>query len=49
MSEYRVMHIDGAYQIQKKRYKHWEVVGETKNIESAKQMVRDLRGGILDD
>lgn len=43
MSEYRVMHINGAYQIQKKYYGKWETIGEFDDVESAKKMVRDLR------
>lgn len=45
MSEYRVMHIEGAYQIQRKYYGKWETIGEFDDINSAKKMVKDLRGG----
>lgn len=45
MSEYRVMQVGNAYQIQKQRYGKWETVGEFDNIESAKKMVRSLRKG----
>lgn len=45
MSEYRVMHVSGAYQIQKQLYGKWETVGEFDNIESAKKMVQALRKG----
>jgi len=45
MPEYRVMHLGGAYQIQQKTRKGWETVGEYDNINSAKRMVRELRGG----
>lgn len=49
MSEYRVMHIDGTYQIQKQYYGKWEVIGEFDDIETAKKMVGDLRKGGLCD
>lgn len=45
MPEYRVMHIGMAYQIQQKNRKGWETVGEFDDINSAKMMVRELRGG----
>ena len=48
MGEYRVMNLNGAYQIQQKTRKGWEDVGEFDNIEGAKAMVRELRGGGLD-
>jgi len=44
MGEYRVMNLNGAYQIQQKTRKGWEDVGEFDNINSAKMMVRELRG-----
>lgn len=47
MSEYRVMRIEGAYQIQRKCHDKWETVGEFDNIEAAKKMVNDLRKGGL--
>ena len=43
MSEYRVMHLDGAYQIQRKYYGKWETIGEFDDIDNAREMVRDLR------
>ena len=43
MSDYRVMHIEGAYQIQRKYYGKWETIGEFDDINSAKKMVNDLR------
>lgn len=50
MSEYRVMHIQNAYQIQEKVGKNtWERVGEFDDIETARKMVRDLRKGSLCD
>lgn len=45
MSEYRVMRVEGAYQIQKKMYGKWEFVGEFENLEAAKRMLKDLRNG----
>ena len=45
MGEYRVMNLNGAYQIQQKTRKGWDTVGEFDNITSAKMMVRELRGG----
>jgi hypothetical protein len=45
MSEYRVMQVGDAYQIQKKMYGKWEFVGEYDNLNAAKKMVRDLRKG----
>lgn len=44
MGEYRVMNLNGAYQIQQKTRKGWDTVGEFDNIKSAKMMVRELRG-----
>ena len=44
MGEYRVMNLNGAYQIQQKTRKGWEDIGEFDNINSAKMMVRELRG-----
>lgn len=45
MSEYRVMRVGEAYQIQKEHYGKWETVGEYENLEAARKMVRDLRKG----
>lgn len=45
MSEYRVMHINGVYQIQKQMYGKWEYVGEFEELEAAKKMVTSLRKG----
>ena len=45
MSEYRVMQVGDAYQIQKQMYGKWELVGEYDNLNAAKKMVRDLRKG----
>lgn len=45
MGEYRVMNLNGAYQIQQKTRKGWENVGEFDNLTSAKMIVRELRGG----
>ena len=46
MPEYRVMNDGKAYIIQEKVGKDaWESVGEFDNIEGAKAMVRELRGG----
>lgn len=47
MSEYRVMHIDEAYQIQERDGHTWHTIGEFDDIEAAKKMVRDLRNGEL--
>lgn len=44
MGEYRVMRVGEAYQIQVKSMGEWESVGEFDNINSAKKMVRELRG-----
>jgi hypothetical protein len=50
MSEYRVMHVQGAYQIQEKVGRDgWQTVGEFDDIEAARKMVRDLREGTLCD
>ena len=50
MSEYRVMHLDDAYQIQIKVGKDtWEKVGEFDDVEAARKMVRDLRKGSICD
>lgn len=49
MSEYRVMHDNGCYQIQKKYYGKWETIGEFDDVESARKMVNDLRKGSLCD
>lgn len=45
MSEYRVMRVNNAYQIQKKMYGKWESVGEFEELEAAKKMVTSLRKG----
>ena len=45
MSEYRVMHINNAYQIQEKAGKGWETIGEFDDINAAKRMVGELRNG----
>lgn len=45
MGEYRVMRLGEVYEIQQKSGKGWESVGEFDNINSAKKMVRELRGG----
>jgi hypothetical protein len=45
MPEYRVMHLNGAYQIQQKTRKGWEEIGEFENLNSAKMMLRELKGG----
>lgn len=50
MVEYRVMKTDspiGTYQVQKKYYGKWEVVGYFDNIDGAKKMVSELREGNL--
>ena len=47
MSEFRVMNVNGVYQIQKQMYGKWEYVGEFEDLEAAKKMVRDLRKGDL--
>lgn len=48
MGEYRVMHIGEAYQIQEKEGKDWVCVGEFDDVNAAKKMVRDLRGGKIE-
>jgi hypothetical protein len=45
MPEYRVMHLNEAYQIQQKTRKGWEEIGEFDNLNSAKMMLRELKGG----
>lgn len=45
MGEYRVMHIGAIYQIQEKTKTGWEAVEDFANINSAKKMVSELRGG----
>lgn len=48
MSDYRVMRIDDAYQIQQRVGKDtWEKIGEFDDINAAKKMVRELREGNL--
>lgn len=44
MSEYRVMHIGEAFQIQEKTGRSWQTIGEFDDVNSAKKMVRELRG-----
>lgn len=41
--EYRVMKLDDSFQIQQQNGDKWETVGEFDNLDSAKEMVRDLR------
>jgi hypothetical protein len=48
MGEYRVMHIGESYQIQEKEGKDWVMVGEFDDVNAAKRMVRDLRGGKIE-
>ena len=47
MSEFRVMRAGDIYQVQKKYYGKWEVVGEFDEIEPARKMVNELRKGTL--
>lgn len=42
------MHQGMAYQIQRKYYGKWETIGEFDDVEAAKKMVKDLRGGEVD-
>lgn len=44
MGEYRVMREGATYLIQQKEGNDWETLGEFDNINSAKKMVRELRG-----
>lgn len=41
--EYRVMKLGDSFQIQQQNGDKWETVGEFDNLDSAKEMVRDLR------
>lgn len=41
--EYRVMKLGNSFQIQQQDGDKWETVGEFDNLDSAKEMVRDLR------
>lgn len=49
MSDYRVMHLDGTYQIQERTGEDWKTVDEFDELEVAKKMVRELRKGTLCD
>ena len=50
MSEYRVMHISNAYQIQEKvGPDSWQMIGEFDDVEAARKMVKELRKGTLCD
>lgn len=50
MSDYRVMHISNAYQIQERVGKdEWATVGEFDDVEAARKMVKELRKGTLCD
>lgn len=49
MSEYRVMHLDNAYQIQQKHYGKWEKIGEFDDLKNAKKFLAELKKGTICD